>query len=218
MCTCEGLKTDVLLSLFPQLNAKQTLSKFRCKICHTPSNASGKIRGKRKGVVTCAVRKRRGYNFWGGRHKLEKAANFNSEMKILTKNLLEKLNLAFWILLLLFFIFFINHQVISQVRNWGYEPYLLLKKKNWFQVKSDLGHKWDEEHRHAALNVSNVSHTWKMFLKYSTHQQNTNYLSLKQLKLFAQGTIKKKSVSFVYSSPQIHWYPLFQYLVQIPFT
>ena len=47
----------------------------------------------------------------------KKAVNFNSEMKILTKNLLEKLNLAFWILLLLFFIFFINHQVISQVRN-----------------------------------------------------------------------------------------------------
>ena len=47
----------------------------------------------------------------------KKAVNFNSEMKILTKNLLEKLNLTFWILLLLFFIFFINHQVISQVRN-----------------------------------------------------------------------------------------------------
>jgi len=70
----------------------------------------------------------------------KKAVNFNSEMKILTKNLLEKLNLAFWILLLLFFIFFINHQVISQ-------------------VKSDLGHKLDEEHRHAALNVSNISQT-----------------------------------------------------------
>ena len=140
MCTCEGLKTDVLLSLFPQLNAKQTLSKFRCKICHTPSNASGKIRGKRKGVVTCAVRKRGGFNFWAVRHKLEKnPANFSSEMKILTKNLLEKLNLAFWILLLLFFIFFINHQVISQVRNWGYKPYFYWKRKIGFRLKVILG-------------------------------------------------------------------------------
>ena len=56
-------------------------------------------------------------NFEGEDINWKKAVNFNSEMKILTKNLLEKLNLAFWILLLLFFIFFINHQVISQVRN-----------------------------------------------------------------------------------------------------
>ena len=36
-------------------------------------------------------------------------------MNFLTKKSLEKLNLAFWVLLLVFFIFFVNHQVITQV-------------------------------------------------------------------------------------------------------
>ena len=36
-------------------------------------------------------------------------------MNFLAKKSLEKLNLAFWVLLLVFFIFFVNHQVITQV-------------------------------------------------------------------------------------------------------
>ena len=75
--------------------------------------------------------KERALNFEGEDINWKKAVNFNSEMKILTKNLLEKLNLAFWILLLLFLIFFINHQVISQVRNRGYEPYSDSKRKTF---------------------------------------------------------------------------------------
>ena len=100
-------------------------------------------------------------------------------MKILTKNSLEKLNLAFWVLLLVFFIFFVNHQVITQVSSNIQVNSFLLCSQCWircwyqnplFQVKHDLGHKWDVEHRLLNLNTSNISETKTWTLQTSAEQ------------------------------------------------
>ena len=110
-------------------------------------------------------------------------------MKILTKNSLEKLNLAFWVLLLVFFIFFVNHQVITQVSSNIQVNSFLLCSQCWircwyqnplFQVKHDLGHKWDVEHRLLNLNTSNISETKTWTLETSA-EQNGPGQKLKQV-------------------------------------